>query len=417
MDTANTTAGHEAEPVRPRQAVILAGGRGVRLRPLTDDRPKPMIEFHGRPFLAYLIEMLRDAGFERVLLLLGYRAGVITNYFSDGRDFGIDISYSISPPDDLTVRRVQLARDQMESRFLLLYCDNYWPIRFDDMWSRYWALGAPAMVTVYRNSDGYSRNCIHVDAHGMVDAFDRSRTAAGLNGVEISYAILDRSVLDLLPETDAPIEEALYPQLAASRRLSAYVTDHRYYSVGSPERLPLTSEFFARRRVVLLDRDGVLNRRPGKAEYVRSWEEFRWLPGAKDALAMLKSAGYRLIVISNQAGVARGAMSAADLDDVHLRMRREAAEAGGAIHAIYTCTHDWDEGCECRKPKPGMLFQAQRDFHFDLTRAVFIGDDERDQAAAEAAGCNYLHATERDGLLPLAEMLVKAEGHQLCAHN
>src|SRR5262245_37517684 len=109
VDTVGTTAGHEAR--RPRQAVILAGGRGERLRPLTDDRPKPMIEFHGRPFLAYLIEMLRDQGFERVLLLLGYRADVVQNYFSDGRDLGVKISYSVSPPADLTVRRVQFARD------------------------------------------------------------------------------------------------------------------------------------------------------------------------------------------------------------------------------------------------------------------------------------------------------------------
>src|ERR1700740_3583149 len=128
MDTGTTTARREVARVRPRQAVILAGGGAERMRPLTDDRPKPMIEFHGRPFLAYLIEMLRDEGFERVMLLLRYRASVIMDYFGDGRDFGIGISYSVSPPEDLTVRRVQLARDQIESRFLLLYCDNYWPI-------------------------------------------------------------------------------------------------------------------------------------------------------------------------------------------------------------------------------------------------------------------------------------------------
>ena len=101
-----TTTGNEPARERPRQAVILAGGRGERMRPLTDDRPKPMIEFHGRPFLAYMIEMLRDAGFESVLLLLGYRADVIQDYFGDGADFGIDIEYSVSAPEDLTVRRV-----------------------------------------------------------------------------------------------------------------------------------------------------------------------------------------------------------------------------------------------------------------------------------------------------------------------
>ena len=182
---------------------------------------------------------------------------------------------------------------------------------------------------------------------------------------------------------------------------------------GRCKRLPLTDEFLARRPVALLDRDGVLNRKPPRAEYVRNWDEFEWLPGAKTALAQLKSAGYRLIVISNQAGVARGAMTAADLEAVNRRMMAEAAEEGGEIDAIYTCMHGWEEGCECRKPRAGLLFQAQREFSFDLTRAVFIGDDERDAAAADAAGCGFLRASERTGLHELTENLLGVRGRQL----
>lgn len=416
MVTANTTATEPARE-RPRQAVILAGGRGERMRPLTDDRPKAMIEFHGRPFLAYMIEMLRDAGFERVLLLLGYKAESIQQYFGDGSGFGIHIEYSVSAPEDLTVRRVQLARDRIENCFMLLYCDNYWPMRIDHMWCHYQAVGKPAMITVYRNSDGYSKSSVKVHPCGVVETFDRGRTKPGLQGVEISYAILTRAVLDLLPQEDALFEEAVYPQLVSAGLLSAYVTDHRYYSVGSMSRLPLTDEFLARRPIALLDRDGVLNRKPPRAEYVRNWEEFEWLPGVQTALAQLKFAGYRLIVISNQAGVARGAMTQADLEAVNRRMMDEAAEAGGEIDAIYTCIHGWEEGCECRKPKAGLLFQAQRDYSFDLTRAVFVGDDERDAAAADAAGCGFLRASERTGLLEITENLLGVRGRLLCAQS
>jgi D-glycero-D-manno-heptose 1,7-bisphosphate phosphatase len=300
---------------------------------------------------------------------------------------------------------------------MLLYCDNYWPMRIDHMWSHYQAVGAPAMVTVYRNADGYSKDSVRVNACGKVELYDRPRTKPGLKGVEISYAILTRAALDLLPQADLLFEEAVYPKLAEAGQLSAYVTDHRYYSVGSLNRLPLTDEFLARRPVALLDRDGVLNRKPPRAQYVRNWEEFEWMPGAKSALAQLKSAGYRLIVISNQAGVARGAMTAEDLKQVNQRMLDEAADAGGPIDAIYTCTHGWEEGCECRKPKAGLLFQAQRDFSFDLTRAIFVGDDERDAAAADAAGCGFLRASERTGLLEITENLLGVRARQLCASN
>jgi histidinol-phosphate phosphatase family protein len=391
---------------RPTQAVILAGGRGTRLGPITDTRPKPMVEFHGKPFLEYIVEMLRDQGFERILMLLGYLPEAIQTHFEDGDRWGVDIEYSVTGPDDLTGHRMKVAADLLDPCFLLLYCDNYWPMRFDDMWDRFAAADAPAMVTVYSNRDGYSRDGVRVGESGHVEAFDRSRRSPGLQGVEISYAILRRSVLELLPAEDAPFEEAVYPPLVERGELLAYMTDHRYYSVGSLERLPLTEHFLARRPAVILDRDGVLNERPPKAQYVRSPDEFQWLPGAKAALCLFTEAGFLVIVVSNQAGIARGAMREGDLARIHDLMKAEAAAAGGSIDAIYYCPHDWDEGCECRKPKPGMLFSAQRDFDLDLTRTPFIGDDERDEEAAVAAGCPALLVSDETTLLHLARDLV-----------
>jgi histidinol-phosphate phosphatase family protein len=408
------TAYGATHPLPPTQAVILAGGRGTRMRPLTNTRPKAMVEFHGKPFLEYLVEMLRQQGFGRVLLLLGYLPEVIRDHFGDGGRWGVEIDYSVSGPDDLTVSRIKLARDRIERTFLLMYCDNYWPMQMDRMWRRYRALGVPAMVTVYRNRDGYrpGKDSVAVDEHGFVTAFDRERVTPGLSGVEISYAILDESVLELLPPQDELFEHALYPQLAERRQLSAYLTEHRYYSVGSLERLPVTERFLARRPAVILDRDGVLNRRPPRADYVKRPEEFEWLPGSREALGLLKEAGYNVIVVSNQAGVARGVMTPADLDAVHERM---CAEAAGAVDRIYCCPHDWDDGCECRKPAPGMLFQAQRDFDLDLTRTPFIGDDERDRQAADAAGCPAILVSERVPLLEAVRALVAGRLHTVAS--
>ena len=391
----------------PRQAVILAGGRGVRMRPLTDDRPKPMIEFGGRPFMAYIVDRLAAQGFDRILMLLGYLPDVITDYFGDGSAHGVSIDYSVSSADDLTSRRLQIARERLDPLFMLMYCDNYWPIDRARHWERYQEIGAPAMVTVYANSDGYSRDNVRVDTDGLVRVFDRSRTAPNLAGVEISYAFLQRELLDLLPpDGDELVEQALYPRLAADGQLGAVVSEHRYYSVGSMHRLPLTDAFFTGPPTVILDRDGVLNERPGRAEYVRSPTEFRWLDGAREALARFHEHGYRVVVVTNQAGINRGAMSSEDLDLVHRRMRDDAERAGGAIDAIYHCPHDWEEGCSCRKPKPGMLFQAQHDLQLDLSRTPYIGDDERDAEAALAANMPYLAVDAHNSLLDRANQLL-----------
>jgi histidinol-phosphate phosphatase family protein len=275
------------------------------------------------------------------------------------------------------------------------------------VWQRFLELEVPALVTVYSNKDAYrpGKDAVRVD-DGYVTAFDKTRETPGLRGVEISYAILTRPVLELLPEQDDLFDVALYPQLVGRRQLGAYLTDHRYYSVGSLERLPATERFLARRPAVILDRDGVLNRRPPRAQYVARPEQFEWLPGALEALRLLRGADYTVAVVSNQAGIGRGEMSEEDLSDVNARMTSEAEDEGGRIDAIYHCPHDWDDGCDCRKPAPGMLFQAQREFDLDLTRTPFLGDDERDGQAAEAAGCPFRMISDDRPLLEAVRDLV-----------
>jgi D-glycero-D-manno-heptose 1,7-bisphosphate phosphatase len=199
----------------------------------------------------------------------------------------------------------------------------------------------------------------------------------------------------------------LYARLAQQNQLLAYVTDHRYYSVGALHRLPLTEEFFRRKPTVILDRDGVLNKKPPRAEYVRDWQSFEWLPGAREALRQLTLAGVRVLVVSNQAGIGRGVMTERDLEGIHERLKFEAEESGGRIEAIYYCPHDWDAGCECRKPAPGMLFQAQRDFNLDLTGTIFVGDDERDALAADRAGCRFACISADQPLIRWAELYLK----------
>jgi histidinol-phosphate phosphatase family protein len=395
-----------ASPARPSQAVILAGGRGTRLKPLTDTRPKPMVPILGKPFLAYQIEQLRDQGFNKVLLLLGYLPEIVQEYCGDGSRWGIKIEYAVSAVEDETARRLKLAELLLDSYFLLLYCDNYWPMQIDKMWPRFVASGAPAMITVYTNKDAYTRNSVRVGIDGYVEIYDKTCATPGLQGVEISYALMNKSVVNLLPEANMSVEEALYTRLAQRRQLLAHVTNHRYYSVGALHRLPLTEAFFRRTPTLILDRDGVLNQKPPRAQYVRNWSEFKWLPGAKEALHLLKKNGYRVIVVSNQAGIGRGYMTEDDLLRIHERMKTELAEAGGEIAAIYYCPHDWNDSCECRKPKPGLLFRAQRELNLDLSRTVFVGDDERDREAAEAAGCPFVLVSGEFPLLEVTQRLI-----------
>lgn len=371
---------------RPTQAVILAGGLGTRLKPITNTLPKPMILFHGKPFLEYLIEMLVEQGFKNVVLLLGYLHEKVTAYFGGGQKWGIRIDYSISAVEDDTGLRLLKAKHLFEPVFMLMYCDNYWPLDFNELWKKFNSADVQALVTVYMNEDHYTKSNIRLDQDDFIEVYDKSRQTENLQGVDIGFFILKKEVIDLVPDGNNNFEKTVMPQLIAQRKIITYPTRHRYYSVGSHERLKLTDVFLQRKPTIILDRDGVINKKAPKAQYITRWDEWEWLPGSKQAICNLKDAGYQIIIVSNQAGIARNIMSHSDLAEIHHQMQLELKACGVSIDKIYYCPHGWDEGCDCRKPKPGMLFQAQRDFHLDLSKTWFVGDDERDKIAGDAAG-------------------------------
>jgi D-glycero-D-manno-heptose 1,7-bisphosphate phosphatase len=139
-------------------------------------------------------------------------------------------------------------------------------------------------------------------------------------------------------------------------------------------------------RHVILDRDGVLNREAEDCGYVREPAEFHWLPGALEGLAILRRAGVRLSVATNQSGVGRGLMSLEQLAAVHARMQAEASAHGGALDAVLFCPHAPGDGCSCRKPAPGLIQAAIERSGIAAGESLVVGDDRRDLEAAWRAG-------------------------------
>ncbi|MBI4775432.1 MAG: D-glycero-beta-D-manno-heptose 1,7-bisphosphate 7-phosphatase [Deltaproteobacteria bacterium] len=136
---------------------------------------------------------------------------------------------------------------------------------------------------------------------------------------------------------------------------------------------------------VILDRDGVINKEG--IDYVKNWDEFEFLPGVLEALAILHRQGVRTLVATNQSCVGRGIISRADLEEIHTNMLARIRDAGGYIEKIYVCPCRPEEGCSCRKPLPGMLEEASRDFDLDLGECFFVGDAQTDISAGRRAGC------------------------------
>lgn len=134
---------------------------------------------------------------------------------------------------------------------------------------------------------------------------------------------------------------------------------------------------------VFLDRDGTLN---VEKEYVYRYEDWEWIPGVVEGLRKLTDLGFRLVVVSNQSGVARGYYSADDVRILHDRVNKELEAVGISVAGFYFCPHGPSDGCECRKPKPGMILRAQKDLGIDLSRSYMVGDKVIDVEAGKSAG-------------------------------
>jgi len=391
-----------------RQAVILAGGYGTRLKPFTDANPKPMYSIEGKPFLEYLVEQVKGFGISEIVLLLGYLPEKVIEYFGDGRSWGIAIRYSITPVEHETGLRLKGATDLLDDNFLLMYCDNYCPIDFAKLQYDFHQNNATIQMTAYTNRDAYTKDNLKYDAKGLVIIYDKKRETAGLSGVDIGYAIVRKEALTYMPEGNLNFESTVYPQLVVGDSLFVTPCEHRYYSCGSWERMALSEQFFRRRSCILLDRDGTLNVRPPRACYIEKPEDYEWLEGAREAVKLLNDNGYLVVVISNQPGIARGNLDEARLAEIQKKMQDELAAIDAHIDAFYYCPHNWDEGCFCRKPKPGLLYQAQRELSIDLTRATLIGDDGRDIEAGEAARCTCFYVNEHYRLINAVNTILDA---------
>jgi len=366
------------------QAVILCGGRGERLRPLTDEMPKPMVSVNGRPFLQYLLEQLAENGINRFVLLTGYLGEKIVEYFGDGSSWGWSISYSNGPVEWSTTKRIHEALEKIDEQFLLLYSDNFAQLRLSELARVKNDQNSAITLSVVRKFPGN----IQLGANSSVAKYDSSRSESSADFVEIGYSLISKSkIIACLDEHIHENFSSVIQSLTEDQQVSAVQVKTGYMSISDPLRLSRTEAFLKQHRILLLDRDGTLNVKPQRGKYVNSIDEFKWIESSRDALRTLGEKDFSFIIISNQAGVATGETKLEDLNKINEFIRAEFLSLGLRLLEIYVCTDHWNSESEFRKPNPGMFLAAAIEHKFRLDHSIYVGDDIRDAVAAKNAGC------------------------------
>ncbi len=390
-----------AASVNP-QAVILCGGLGTRLRPITDSMPKPMAPVNGKPFLYHLLLQLSEQGIKRFVLLTGYKGEQIIDYFGDGARWGWSIDYSVGPAEWDTGRRLWEARNKLQVEFLLVYSDNFAQFRLNKLVKFQDKTQLPITLLLAPKKQGNIRVC----ADGRIDAYEKTREVEGFDFVEIGYMLIKRDIVfEQFPnQTGFPNFNfsSVLQNLAGKSAIAGLPVFDSYHSISDVARLELVCEYLRPKRILLIDRDGTINVKAPKGEYIASWREFELNHETKQAMRLLAQSGFKFIVITNQAGVARGMIDPVELETIHKNMIAELAKENITILKIYCCTDHWEQNSIMRKPNPGMFFQAASEFMLRMDRCLYIGDDERDCIAAANAGCGavYLSSDDKDPILP-----------------
>ena len=354
------------------KAVILAGGRGERVSPITETLPKPLIPINGKPIIAHQLAQLERIGFKEVIILTGYLASSVKSY-CDSLGYKLRIICIESDPDDSPAQRLNKSKSQIGNHFLLIYCDNY-------------ILADTDIINVLKSETLLTfliepRAKGNISIEGNRTFYNSGPRSSGNKFVELgNIRITSGSFWKLLEKIEnLPLTLEVFSKENES---SSIEITSGFWSISNLSRY---LEIITNRKLVLLDRDGVLLEKMPKRKYVSTFEEYMPMYENWEGLRKIGALGVDFIVATNQPGVATGAISESFLLQLHQRLVSDLLNFGVNILAVYACKHHWDDKCECRKPEPGMLLNAMSDFRVNKNQTLYIGDDDRDLLAAQAA--------------------------------
>lgn len=400
------------------KTLIMAGGKGTRISSVANDIPKPMIKVEGKPVLEHEIECLRDQGFKDIIISVSHLGNIIMDYFGDGsavspvtkKPFGVHIEYYFEKQPLGNAGALFQIKDKLDSDFLLLNADAMFDVDFNRFVAFHKLHGGMVTLFTHPNSHPYDSGLIISDSNGMVEQWltkEDDRPKYYRNCVNAGLHVLSPKILEqeiLTPKID--LDRQLLKPLAGTGKMFCYNSPEYVKDMGTPERYYSVCEDFKRGRVkgknlinkqraVFLDRDGTINKYVG---FLRNINDFELLDGVTDAVRKINALGYLAIVVTNQPVIARGEVDFDELQQIHNKMETLLGEDGAYLDAIYFCPHHPHRGydgertelkieCDCRKPKPGMLLQAAKDFNIDMENSWMIGDGESDILAGKNAGC------------------------------
>lgn len=427
------------------KVVLMAGGRGTRIAELFPNIPKPLIPVAGMPILEREIRSLCAQGFKDIILTVGYLADKIISYFGDGSQFGAKIDYFVEESPLGNAGALFRLREKIgDEPFLLLNADAAFDVDFNRMVAFHKNHGGLVTLFTHPNSHPYDSGLIIADKNGQVEkwlAKEDERPQWYDNRVNAGLHVIDSKALDIslksleinkesgFPQGKVDLDRQILKPLCGSNMMFCYDSPEYVKDMGTPERfhqveadyrngVVLAKNLSNKQKAIFLDRDGTINKYVG---FLRNIDDFELIEGVAEAIKLINQSGCLAIVVTNQPVIARGEVSWEELNEIHKKMATLLGKEGAYVDGIYICPHHPDKGfegerpeykidCDCRKPKPGLLLQAAKDFNIDLSESYMIGDSHRDVEAGENAGVKKsikVEENEAGALIEAIQLIIR----------
>ena len=393
-----------------RQVVILAGGKGTRLKDVSGNLPKAMVPVLGKPLLQYLIEQCVTCDIVDIKLLVSYKKEAIKDYFGDGSQHGVSIQYIVEDAPRGTAGALIDALPKLDEQFLVIYGDTFFDIDLSTFWEFHQNQAGDASIFLHPNDHPHDSDLVEVDPGFQVlkihpyphDSQWRQ------NLVNAAVYMFNKSALKEVDFfLDRPdIAKDLFPlMLESGKKLYGYISTEYIKDMGTPKRLSKVEKDIDSGKVkslkkqtpkiaIFLDRDGTINQ---EVNHLYSQDQFKLIDGVGEAICQINAAGILAVVVTNQPVIARGELKESELKIIHNKMDTLLGRYGAYLDRLYYCPHHTDSGfegeiealkfdCDCRKPKIGMFTQAKNDLNIILEKSWVVGDSTRDIFAAQNAG-------------------------------
>ena len=403
------------------KAVILAGGKGTRMGKLAKVIPKPMIEIGGKPILTHQINLLKKYEITDIYVLVNHLKLPIIEYYGNGRDFGVDITYFEEPVPLGTVGGIKEIEEELKEDFMVLYGDIMVNMHLERLISFHTKNASECTLVLHPNDHPFDSDLVETNELGRVVNFypkPHEPDAYYPNLVNAGLYIFSPSVFKYIEKgKKADFGRDIFPSIFSEVKMFGYNTAEYLKDMGTPERLKevekdYTSGKISRsnlehmQKAIFLDRDGVLNE---EISFISKPEDMVLYDFTPAAIRKINQSDYKSIVITNQSVIARNLCSIEELKVIHNKMETLLGKEKAKIDALYFCPHHPDKGypeeraeykieCFCRKPKPGMILDAAFDYNLDLNKSFIIGDTERDIEAGINAGCTTVGVMTGYGL-------------------